>query len=289
MARPEEEKIDFEHVKSEIVVLNVGGIKYETYRSTLTHYPDTLLGTMFSDRNRHLNRPTNATSNEYFIDRDGHLFRYILQFYRTGTIYPLDPANSEPSMTTLTTINSLSGVHSQALLKEIYAEIDFFQIPFPPIESNTVLVLPETERLKKIHSLTAQKVDLFVYALRDVLYEAISHFEFSISFSFNRGELDENTYWNQYLARKPFIQIIRPFAWCGYVILDQFGQEIGKWLEREVPGLKFHIEKHQPSASHVMLSDTRQSYRVILSVPDDWYRDELLAMSCLLQYDKTEK
>nr|CAG8435814.1 9005_t:CDS:2 [Entrophospora candida] len=32
------------------IVLNVGGIKYETYRSTLTAYPDTLLGIMFAEQ-----------------------------------------------------------------------------------------------------------------------------------------------------------------------------------------------------------------------------------------------
>ncbi|CAG8508490.1 11774_t:CDS:2 [Ambispora gerdemannii] len=74
----------------ERIILNVGGIKqYETYRSTLTAYPDTLLGTMFSERNKQLVNPTQispAGNKEYFIDRDGHVFRYILQFYRTGKI-----------------------------------------------------------------------------------------------------------------------------------------------------------------------------------------------------------
>ncbi|CAJ0922775.1 6790_t:CDS:2 [Entrophospora sp. SA101] len=41
---------------------------YETYRSTLTSYPKTLLGTMFADRNKCLLRPIN--DNEYFIDRN---------------------------------------------------------------------------------------------------------------------------------------------------------------------------------------------------------------------------
>ncbi|RIB06522.1 hypothetical protein C2G38_505279 [Gigaspora rosea] len=50
------------------VILNVGGIKYETYRSMLTKYPETLLGTMFSSRNETLLHPTNG--NEYFFDRN---------------------------------------------------------------------------------------------------------------------------------------------------------------------------------------------------------------------------
>ncbi|CAG8816718.1 16644_t:CDS:2, partial [Dentiscutata erythropus] len=52
----------------EQIVLNVGGIRYETYRSTLTSYPNTLLGTMFAERNKALLHPING--NEYFIDRN---------------------------------------------------------------------------------------------------------------------------------------------------------------------------------------------------------------------------
>src|SRR4051794_30789494 len=53
--------------------------------STLTAYPDTLLGIMFSERNKEMMHPTNG--NEYFFDRDGYLFRYILQYYRTGKVH----------------------------------------------------------------------------------------------------------------------------------------------------------------------------------------------------------
>ncbi|CAG8504856.1 22815_t:CDS:2 [Cetraspora pellucida] len=66
------------------IILNVGGVKYETYRSTLTKYPETLLGVMFSSRNEELLHPTNE--NEYFFDRNGNAFRYIMTFYRTGKI-----------------------------------------------------------------------------------------------------------------------------------------------------------------------------------------------------------
>ncbi|RIB16824.1 BTB/POZ protein [Gigaspora rosea] len=66
----------------ERVILNVGGIKYETYRSTLTQYPKTLLGAMFQERNDAMLHPTNG--NEYFFDRNGRAFHYIMEFYRTG-------------------------------------------------------------------------------------------------------------------------------------------------------------------------------------------------------------
>jgi hypothetical protein len=38
----------------ERIILNVGGIRYETYKSTLLKYPNTLLSAMFSDRNKDL-------------------------------------------------------------------------------------------------------------------------------------------------------------------------------------------------------------------------------------------
>ncbi|CAG8517679.1 4446_t:CDS:2 [Acaulospora colombiana] len=52
------------------IVLNVGGIKYETYRSTLTSYPTTLLGSIFrcDDNQNPFFDP--AHENEFFIDRD---------------------------------------------------------------------------------------------------------------------------------------------------------------------------------------------------------------------------
>ncbi|CAB4489078.1 unnamed protein product [Rhizophagus irregularis] len=51
----------------DVITLNVGGIKYETYRSTLTSYPETFLGTMFKERNKDLLIPRGKNKNEYFF------------------------------------------------------------------------------------------------------------------------------------------------------------------------------------------------------------------------------
>jgi hypothetical protein len=67
---------------SERVILNVGGRRFETYVSTLTQYPDSLLGAMFSERNAELKKPD--ANGEYFFDRNPEAFEPILQFYRTG-------------------------------------------------------------------------------------------------------------------------------------------------------------------------------------------------------------
>ncbi|XP_043934742.1 BTB/POZ domain-containing protein KCTD6 isoform X4 [Protopterus annectens] len=66
----------------EPVTLNVGGHLYTTSISTLTRYPDSMLGAMFRGA-----FPTARDSQgNYFIDRDGPLFRYILNFLRTSEL-----------------------------------------------------------------------------------------------------------------------------------------------------------------------------------------------------------
>src|SRR5687768_6482983 len=45
------------HHSGERVVLNIGGTRFETFVSTLTKYPNSLLGAMFHPRNSHLRKP----------------------------------------------------------------------------------------------------------------------------------------------------------------------------------------------------------------------------------------
>ncbi|XP_078075962.1 A-type voltage-gated potassium channel KCND2 isoform X2 [Mustelus asterias] len=64
-----------------LVVLNVSGRRFQTWRSTLERYPDTLLGS--SEKEFFLSEE----SGEYFFDRDPDIFRSILNFYRTGRLH----------------------------------------------------------------------------------------------------------------------------------------------------------------------------------------------------------
>ncbi|KTG42923.1 hypothetical protein cypCar_00000496, partial [Cyprinus carpio] len=69
------------------VTLNVGGHLYTTSISTLQRYPDSMLGAMF----RGDFPTTRDAQGNYFIDRDGTLFRYILNFLRTSELtLPVD-------------------------------------------------------------------------------------------------------------------------------------------------------------------------------------------------------
>ena len=60
------------------ITLDIGGHSFTTTLTTLTRFPDTMLGAMFSGRHA-------LTKNEvgaHFIDRDGTYFREILNFLR---------------------------------------------------------------------------------------------------------------------------------------------------------------------------------------------------------------
>ncbi|KAK3106287.1 hypothetical protein FSP39_016957 [Pinctada imbricata] len=63
----------------DIIRLNVGGITYMTTRDTLCKYPDSMIGAMFRGE-----LPSNVDQDgSYFIDRDGRLFQYVLNYLRS--------------------------------------------------------------------------------------------------------------------------------------------------------------------------------------------------------------
>ena len=59
------------------IVIDVGGILYSTSYSTLTKYPESMLGIMFSGRDA-----MQCQDGSFFIDRDGTQFRHILNYLR---------------------------------------------------------------------------------------------------------------------------------------------------------------------------------------------------------------
>ncbi|XP_076450123.1 potassium channel regulatory protein-like [Babylonia areolata] len=64
------------------VTLNVGGVLYTTTSFTLQKYPESMLGAMMSGK---LSTTRDAQGN-LFIDRDGNIFRHILNFLRTSAL-----------------------------------------------------------------------------------------------------------------------------------------------------------------------------------------------------------
>ncbi|POG81634.1 BTB/POZ protein [Rhizophagus irregularis DAOM 181602=DAOM 197198] len=158
------------NLSKERIILNVGGVKYETYRSTLTAYPETLLGTMFQERNHALLHPTN--DNEYFIDRNGKAFHYILEFYRTGEII-------WPSQEDTDTKTTNFCCYTFVTRKELLKELDYFQIPMKEMSPDKHNMSAEEE-----YKLLAIKLDGFVKALLESIclarqdYQNILHVKF---------------------------------------------------------------------------------------------------------------
>ncbi|XP_054424213.1 BTB/POZ domain-containing protein KCTD16 [Pteronotus mesoamericanus] len=66
----------------EVMELNVGGQVYFTRHSTLISIPHSLLWKMFSPKRDMANDLAKDSKGRFFIDRDGFLFRYILDYLR---------------------------------------------------------------------------------------------------------------------------------------------------------------------------------------------------------------
>ncbi|XP_077173038.1 potassium channel regulatory protein [Paroedura picta] len=62
-----------------VVILNVGGLKFTTWPSTLQQFPESRLAKMLNGSDREFQ----LVNGEFFVDRDGVLFSYILDFLRT--------------------------------------------------------------------------------------------------------------------------------------------------------------------------------------------------------------
>ncbi|XP_014453111.2 BTB/POZ domain-containing protein KCTD16 [Alligator mississippiensis] len=70
------------HSFPEVVELNVGGQVYFTRHSTLIGIPHSLLWKMFTPKRDTANDLAKDSKGRFFIDRDGFLFRYILDYLR---------------------------------------------------------------------------------------------------------------------------------------------------------------------------------------------------------------
>ena len=70
-------------MSGEVITLNVGGAIYTTTRLTMAKYPDSMVGTMFGGQ--YVPTALDAAGH-YFIDRDGFMFRHVLNFLRSGRL-----------------------------------------------------------------------------------------------------------------------------------------------------------------------------------------------------------
>ncbi|CAG8577704.1 4461_t:CDS:2 [Paraglomus occultum] len=211
------------------IVLNVGGKKYETFRKTLLQYPDTLLGTIFQDGNKDQLPPV-TNGNEYFLDRDGYAFRYIIQFYRLGKI--LFPTEE----------NRISR-------EALQAEIDYFMLP----------VGIDDLALSKAGKKAISKVDEFIHALERIFYELVEHFEGSVKLVFSEPDELEIEGVQKHLVAK-LKDILNPFQSYAMFILARCGKEVGVYLRENVPELSWQMEFKQDK------TQSKQVYEIHMDV-----------------------
>jgi hypothetical protein len=86
--------------------LNVGGMRYDTSRTTLTKVPESMLATMFGARIDMLRR--DPEDGSIFLDRDGERFGLVLDYLRDGDASQLAK-----------TIAELPGPQHEAMLLEL--------------------------------------------------------------------------------------------------------------------------------------------------------------------------
>ncbi|CAH1775265.1 unnamed protein product [Owenia fusiformis] len=68
--------------ENEIITLNIGGIRFQTFAKTLQRYPSTKLAQL-----NQLDASYRHKQNEYFFDRNPNPFCSVLDYYRTGELH----------------------------------------------------------------------------------------------------------------------------------------------------------------------------------------------------------
>ncbi|CAG8549169.1 14384_t:CDS:2, partial [Ambispora leptoticha] len=207
------------------IKLNIGGFKYETKRSTLINYPDSLIANDIEENE----------TNELFYNRDGHLFWYILQFYRTGRIHLPLANSSSPCLS----------CGQPTFLEHLKREFEYFRMPFSePIENRKLASSDIME------SLIASRVDEFLNVLKKVFMEVIIANETKVEITFSVKKTPpevrigkERSIMKSYLYEN-ICKMVAPFSESAIKILDMFNDEIGQHMRENLPGLTWRVDSN---------------------------------------------
>lgn len=255
--------------------------QYETYRSTLTAHPETLLGTMFHPRNQAMLHPTNG--NEYFIDRNGYAFHYVMEYYRTGAVvwrpsfessddHAPSPQNSTPCTTSSSSPTTSHTEINNATLPTraaaaLVASVAANNTSSHPSSSPN---LRPTTVMRRSHNCTCPHVR---YISLPELEQEFEYFQIPFTSGVSiahkaAGELlDSFAYAIEELLCASIAKLIdlisitfyrdgspmeciissqgsrlREFSMNGYCIINHFYEDIKKYLENVFPNMKFKLE-----------------------------------------------
>ena len=120
----EKERVKQTTMFDKVVTLDVGGTKYRTTLSTLTKYPDSMLGIMFSGRH---DLPQQEDGS-YFIDRHGEPFQYVLMYLRDRDICFDVLYDESLNISQHSRRSYLPSPLEKPLLKQIAYEAEYFQV-----------------------------------------------------------------------------------------------------------------------------------------------------------------
>ena len=123
MAEPVKELLPvMKNMRTETVKFNVGGVKYEVSKSQIDLYPNTMLARSVSDQWR----PDNVET-EIFIDRNGNLFQYVLDYMRQNGKVHIPMTVSKDALIDELAYYGFEGVDVKKVQREI-TESDFINV-----------------------------------------------------------------------------------------------------------------------------------------------------------------
>ncbi|CAF0995428.1 unnamed protein product [Rotaria sordida] len=133
----------------DMVILNIGGEKYTTTVDTLTREKDTFFTALFSKESQ-LERDPNDGS--IFIDRNGKIFTYILEYFRTNTV----PNNI---------------MKDETLLNSLFIEAEYFRL-YDLMDRLGVIYFPNGSLLQPTHQRKLNEIYGKIYQRWELIYKA---------------------------------------------------------------------------------------------------------------------
>ncbi|NWH66993.1 KCNRG protein, partial [Geococcyx californianus] len=186
----------------EVVVLNVGGVRFVTRASTLQQFPESKLARMLNDDEQEFK----LVNGEFFVDRDGTLFSYIMDFLRTLQVsLPTDFSDYQ----------------------RLQREAEFYGLyPLADLLSQDHLLKPRLEFLEVRFSLQQTRAFFRIFGSCSTTVETLAE-----QITVFTGQQSGQSWNSPFPSQKPLVPLPleRPshhdmFFWCGtdYFAGDQF-------------------------------------------------------------------